>query len=77
MSSSLSSLADNLSEGLHNKKCKKCKSCLEYILTESNELICKCINCSKNYRLYFDKDLINKFAKTYEFCDKNIYKFCY
>ena len=29
--SSLSSLGDNLPEGLHNNKCKECKSCLEYI----------------------------------------------
>ena len=32
MPSSLSSLADNLSEGLHNNKFKYCKSYLEYIL---------------------------------------------
>ena len=64
MSSPLSSLADNLSEALHNKKCKKWKSCLEYISIKDNELICKCINCNKNYRLHFDKDLINKFANT-------------
>ena len=31
MSSSLSNFADNLAEGFHNKKCKDCKSCLEYI----------------------------------------------
>ena len=31
MSSSLSNFVDNLAEGFHNKKCKDCKSCLEYI----------------------------------------------
>ena len=31
MSSSLSSLVENLSEGLHNDKCTDCKSCIEYI----------------------------------------------
>ena len=41
MSSSLSSLVDNLSEGLHNKKYIKCKSCLEYISIDDNKLICK------------------------------------
>ena len=32
MSSSLSSLVDNLSKGLHNDKCTDCKSCLDYIM---------------------------------------------
>ena len=31
MSSSLSNLVDNLSEGLHNDKCTDCKSCLDYM----------------------------------------------
>ena len=39
MSSSLSSLFGNLSEGVHNKTCRKCKSCLEYISIEDNKLI--------------------------------------
>ena len=75
MSSSLSSLVDDLSEGLHNKKCRKCKSCLEYISIEDNKLICKCIDCNKNYKLHFNKDSIKRFANTYDFCDGNINKF--
>ena len=31
MSTSLSKLIDNLSEGLHNDKCKYCKSYLDYV----------------------------------------------
>ena len=31
MASSLSSLVDNLAEGLHNSICKNCKSYLEYV----------------------------------------------
>ena len=31
MSTSLSKLVDNLSEGLHYNKCLNCKSCLDYI----------------------------------------------
>ena len=31
MSSSLSKLVDNLSEGIHNNKCVKCKSNLDYV----------------------------------------------
>ena len=30
MSSLLSNLFDNLSEGIHNDRCKDCKSCLDY-----------------------------------------------
>ena len=33
MSSSLSKLVDNLSEGIHNNKCVDCKSCLYYFLS--------------------------------------------
>ena len=31
ISSSLSKLADNLSEGIHNNKCLDCNSCLDYV----------------------------------------------
>ena len=65
MSSSLSSLVDNLSEELHNKKCKKYKSCFEYISMKDNILVSKCIYCNKNYELHFNKDLINRIANTY------------
>ena len=36
MSSSLSSLADNLSVGFHRDKCTDCKSYLEYISTKDD-----------------------------------------
>ena len=36
MSSSLSSLADNLSEVLHSDKCIDYKSCLDYMITKDN-----------------------------------------
>ena len=42
MSSLLSILVDNLSEGLHNNKCLNCKSCLDYIETKNEKLILKC-----------------------------------
>ena len=45
---------------------------------EDNKLIdyinC-CIDCNKNYQLHFDKDLINRFANTYEICTEDINKF--
>ena len=36
MSSSLSSLVDNLSEGLRSDKCTDCKSCLYYMSVKNN-----------------------------------------
>ena len=60
MSSSLSKLADNLSEGIHNNKCVDCKSCLDFIKTKNEKLILKCFNCEQYYKKKFDKELIKK-----------------
>ena len=76
MSSSLSKLADNLSEGIHNNKCADCEPCLDYVRSTKNEkLILKCFNCETYYRKKFNKELIKRFASTYEFCNKDINKF--
>ena len=75
MSSSLSSLVDNLSEGLHCDKCAVCKSCLDYITTKDKQLIFRCFECKKNYKKDFDKELIKRFANIYEFCNDDINKF--
>ena len=58
MSSLLSSLVDNLAEGLHNNKYTDCKSCVEYFKTEGTHLIFKCLNCNNNHKKYFNKDVI-------------------
>ena len=39
MSSSLSKLFDNLSEGIHNNKCANCESCLDYVKTKNEKLL--------------------------------------
>ena len=77
MSSSLSNLVDNHSDGLHNIKCTDCKSYLEYISTKEEELlIFHCLKCSKNQKKHFNKELINKLANTYEeFSNEDINKF--
>ena len=75
MSSSLSKLVNNLSEVLHNNKCLNCESCLDYIKTENEKLILKCFNCKQYYEKDFNKELIKKFANTYEFCNGNLNKF--
>ena len=59
MSTSLSNLIDNLSEKVHSDKCTDCKSCLDYILVEDNQLIFKCSKCNKNHNKDFNKDLID------------------
>ena len=41
MSSSLSDLVNNLSEGLHNNKCTNCKFYLEYMSTKEEKEINK------------------------------------
>ena len=75
MSSSLSKLVDNLSEGIHNNKCVDCKSCLDYIKTKNEKLILKCFNCEQYYKKKFNKELIKRFKSTYEFCNKDLNKF--
>ena len=60
MSSSLPSLVDNLSEGLHNNKCTDCKCCLKYISNKYNQLIFNCLECSKIHDKDFNKVLIKK-----------------
>ena len=75
MSSSLSNLADNLSGGLHSDKCTDCKSYLDYMTTNDEQLIFRCFGCKKNYGKDFNKEVINRFANIYEFCNEDINKF--
>ena len=75
MSSSLSSLIDYLSNGFHGNKCIDCKSSLDYMITRDDQLIFRCFECKNNYQNNFNKDLINRFVNTYEFCNKDINRF--
>ena len=84
MSLSLSKLVDNLSEGIHNNKCADCKSNLDYIKTtakssslerKNEKLILECYNCKERYRKKFNKEIIKRFASTYEFCNNDLNKF--
>ena len=74
MSTSLSSLVDNLSEKLHSDKCKDCKSELDYMSIKNNKLIFQCLECKMSYRRDY-KELIKRFANTHEFCNGNRNKF--
>ena len=76
MSSSLSKLVDNLSEGIHNNKCSDCKSNLDYIKIKKNgKLLLKCFNCDVYYKKKFSKELIKKLKNTYSFCNNDLNKF--
>ena len=75
MSTSLSNLVSNLSEGLHNDKCLDCKSCLDYMTTKEEQLIFRCFRCKKNCEKDFNEDLIQIFENTYEFCNGVLNKF--
>ena len=73
MSTSLSDLVDNSSEGLH--KCTYCKLHLDYMSVKDNQLIFRCFRCKKNYEKDFNKELIKRLANTYRFCNKDLNKF--
>ena len=60
MSASLSKLVKYLSEKLHSDKCTDCKSKLDYISLQDNQLIFECSKCKKNYQKDFDKELIKR-----------------
>ena len=76
MSSSLSKLVDNFSEGIHNNKCLDCNSCLDYVrITKNEKLVLKCFNCDSCYKKKFNKDLLKKFKNTYSFCNSDLNKF--
>ena len=75
MSSSLSKLVDNLSEGIHNNQCADCKSNLDCIKTKNEKLILECYNFKQRYRKKFNKEVIKRFDSTYEFCNNDLNKF--
>ena len=76
MSSSLSKLVDNLSEGIHNNKCSICKSSLDYIrINKNKKFLLKCFNCNTYRKKKFNKDLIKKIENTYNFCNNDLNKF--
>ena len=79
MQSTLSDLVDNLSE-INNKDCKKCmerkkiRSECEFIGLKDNRLKYKCKECNDTSAKSVD-DLIEKFPRTYKFCNGNLNKF--
>ena len=42
---------------------------------KNEKLIFKCIDCDKEYEKEFNKELIERFANTYKFCNNDLDKF--
>ena len=51
------------------------KPCLDYMSVKEDHLVFKCLKYNKTYKKQFNKTLVNRFASTYEFCDKDINRF--
>ena len=75
MGTSLSKLVDNLTEGIHNDKCIKCESNLCYMKVIDETLIFRCFDCKKDYKNEINKELVERFSNTYEFCGNDLNKF--
>ena len=75
MATSLSKLVDNLTEDIHGDKCIDCKSDLSYMKVMDETLIFRCFNYKKNYEKEINKELIERFASTYKFCNSDLNKF--
>ena len=66
MSASLSKLVENLTDDVHNDKCTNCKSNLRFVRTINETLLFECIDCGKEYKKGFNKELIKRFSNTYD-----------
>ena len=75
MATSLSKLVDNLTEDIHGDKCVDCNSDLSYMKAMDETLIFRCFNYKKNYEKEIKKELIERFASTYKFCNNDLNKF--
>ena len=77
MASSLSSLVNNLAEGIYKIKCKDCDCFLEYESVKDNFIKYKCLSCNRNYSNKIDKELKKRFKNTLKFSDNNTNKFIF
>ena len=75
MASLLSNLVDNLTDGIHERKCKDCDFLLEYECFKDNFIKYKCLSCKKNYLNKLDEELKKKFKNTFNFSNKDSNKF--
>ena len=72
MTSSLSNLVDNLTEGIHKIKRKDCF--LEYESVKDDLIKYKCLSCNKDYSNKIDEELKKRFKNTFKFSNNDINK---
>ena len=80
MATSLSNLADILTEGIHKIKYKDCDCFLEYESVKKNSIKYKCTSCNKDYsknKKKNDEDLKKIFKSTFKFSNNDINKFIF
>ena len=75
MTISLSSLVDNLTEGIHKIECKYCNCFLKYESVKDNLIKYKCLSCNKGYSNKLDEKLKKRFKNSFKFSNNNINKF--
>ena len=69
MASSLSNLADDLTEEIHKINCKDCDCFLKYKSVKENLIRYECLSCNKDYSNKLDEKLKKKFKKTLKLSD--------
>ena len=74
MVTSLSNLADNLTEGIHKMKCKNCGLFLEHESVKDNSIKYKSLSCNKSYSNKIDEALKKWFKSTVKFSNNDVNK---
>ena len=69
--SSLSNLANSLTEGIHKIKCEDCNCFLEYESFKNNLIKYECLSWNKNYSNKIDKVLKKRFWNTFKFSNND------
>ena len=75
MATSLSNLADNLTEVIHKVKSKDCTCFLEYESVKDNLIKYKCLSCNKYNSNKIAEELKKRFKNTFKFSNNDINKF--
>ena len=75
MPTTLSNLADNLTEEIHKIKCKDFDCILGYGNVKENLIKYECLSCSKNYSNKIDDELKKRFKNTLKFSNNDTNEF--
>ena len=75
MASSLWSLVDNFTKGIHKIKCICCDCFLEHESVNDNLIKYKCLSYNKDYSNKLDEKLKKGFKNTFTFSNNDIDKF--